>query len=125
MAAVVGTLLNVTISGVTFPVAGDADASHILSRFEKTVLPTSGRSVMQMTKRVPALESLVLLTTPLEAENLRNFANSTEWLNYSFTLADGSSYSSVGTINLENRETATGRTTISMFPEVDWVLFAA
>lgn len=121
----VGTLRNVMIEGNTYLAAADVAVSHILSQYEKAMIPTSGKAVMQMTKRIPAAESVVLITTAQEAEQLRNFANSTELLNMSFTLVTGDSYSARGTIELENRETDTGRTTIQMLPEEDWVLFAA
>jgi hypothetical protein len=119
----VGTLRNVMIEGITYLAAADVAVSHVLSQFEKAMIPTSGPAVMQMTKRITAAESMVLITTASEAEQLRNFANSTELLNMSFTLASGASYATRGTIELENRETDTGRTTIQMLPEEDWVLF--
>lgn len=121
----VGTLRNVMIEGITYLAAADVAASQILSKYEKAMIPTSGRAVMQMIKRIPTTESIVIITTPAEAEQIKNFANSTELLNMSYTESDGSVNSARGTINLENRETDTGRTTISMLPEDDWVLFAA
>jgi hypothetical protein len=123
--AVVGSLLNAMIEGITYPAAGDVDVSHILSKFENNMIPSSGDAIPQMIKRVAAAESMVLLTDANQAEQLKNFANSTEILNMSFTLADGSSYACQGRIELENRETATGRTTIKMMPVNDWTLFAA
>jgi hypothetical protein len=119
----VGTLRNVMIEGITYLAAADVAVSHIISQYENAMIPTSGRAVLQKTKRIPAAESMVLITTAGEADQIKNFANSTELLNMSFTLASGASYSTRGQIEFENRETDTGRTTIQMLPEEDWVLF--
>jgi hypothetical protein len=121
----VGTLRNVMIDGITYPAAGDIDVSHILTKFEKEMIPTSGKAVMKLTARIPAAESVVLITSAQQAEQLKNFANSIETISMSFTLASNDTYMSTGTIELESRETATGRTNIQMLPDEDWVLFAA
>lgn len=119
----VGTLRNVMINGVSYDAAADVAVSHILSQYENSRIPTSGRSVPQKIKRVATAESMVLITSAGEAEQLKNYAESTEELQLSFTLADNATYSAVGTIEFENRETDTGRTTIQMMPDTDWVLF--
>lgn len=120
----VGTLRNVTLEGITYLAAADVAVSQILSKYEKAMIPTSGRAVMQMTKRIPAAESVVLITTEDEAEQLKNFANSTEEIQMQYTTAKNKTYMAVGTIEFENRETDTGRTTIQMLPNDDWVLFS-
>jgi hypothetical protein len=120
----VGTIRNVMINGVTYSAAADIDISHILSEYENARIPTSGKSIRQMTKRVPAAESVVLITSAAEAEQLRFNAESTDDLQLSFTLVDGSTYMALGSIELENRETATGRTTLQLQPDSPWVLFS-
>jgi hypothetical protein len=123
--AVVGTLRNVIIEGVPYRAAGDVDVSHILTKYEVSMIPTSGSAEKSMVARIPAAESMVLITTAQEAEQLKNYSEAIDFLNMSFELADGSSYATQGTIEFENRETATGRTTIQMLPRDDWTLFAA
>lgn len=125
MGNVVGTPRNIMIEGITYRLAADVNISQILSIYENTMIPTSGPAMLQKMKRTSNFESVVLLTNPEEADQIKLFADSTELLNMSVTLADGSSYATRGQINFENRETDTGRTTIVIMPEEDWVLFAA
>jgi hypothetical protein len=119
----VGTMRQFMVEGITYPIAADAAASQILSKFENSLIPTSGKSVRQMTKRVPAVESFALITTEGEADQLKQFSESVEWLRLSYTTAKGASYSALGQVEFENRETDTGRTTLQLLPEEDWVLF--
>lgn len=119
----VGTMRSFMIAGVTYRIAGDAAASQILSKFENTMIPTSGKAMRQMTARIPAVESFVLITSEGEAEQLRNIANAVQLVNMSYTTASGAEYTTTGTIEFENRETDTGRTTLQLLPEEDWVLF--
>lgn len=119
----VGTMRQFQLDGISYPIAADAAASQILSKFEKAMIPTSGKAVMQMTKRIPAVESFVLVTTEGEADQLRQFAESTKLFNMSYTTAKGSTYTARGTIEFENRETDTGRTTLQLLPEDEWTLF--
>jgi len=123
MGNVVGTPRNLMIEGITYRFAADVNISQMLSIYENVMLPSSGDAMLQKTKRTPNFESVTLLTNPEEADQIKRFADSTDLLNMSVTLADGSTYSARGQINFENRETDTGRATIVIMPENDWVLF--
>jgi hypothetical protein len=125
MGRVVGTPRNMMIEGITYTFAADANVTMTLSIYENVMLPTSGSGMLQKTKRTPTAESVVLITTTGEADQIRRFAEATELLNMSVTLADGSAYACRGQIELENRETDTGRTTIQVLPEEEWTLFEA
>ena len=70
----------------------------------------------KMTRRVPTMESVVLMTDPSEAEALRAVAESLADATIAVELADGSTYRTSGKINYENWETEENRSAIVIIP---------
>lgn len=115
-----GTLRSVKINGVSYRVAGDVDASQILSGWEVTSTPTSGAPMYKYTKRNEDVESIDLITNADERIILAGVAESLDSVTLSFTTAGKDTYDSVGKINLDAHGHADNKTPIKMLPAKKW-----
>jgi hypothetical protein len=120
---IVGSLRDFQVNGISYRVAFDANLTEIFTKFENSLIATSGLSMRKMMKRVPSREGMVLITNSAEREQLKLFAESTEDLEMSYTTAAGDTYSAVGTFEIENNESEENRTTLQLLPNDDWTLF--
>ena len=111
-----GTVRRVTINGATYDVPADINITFNRSSFTTEGVATSGRTMYKMTRRVPTMESVVLMTDPSEAEALRAVAESLADATIAVELADGSTYRTSGKINYENWETEENRSAIVIIP---------
>jgi hypothetical protein len=111
-----GTVRKVVINGVTYDVPADANITFNRASFEKEGIATSGKTMTKMTRRVPTMESVTLITTPDEMEELNDVAESIADATVSVELADGSVYKTSGQINYENYESEEGKSTITIIP---------
>jgi len=111
-----GTIRKATIDGVSYDVPADINITFNRSEYEKEGIPTSGRTLIKRTRRVPTMESVVFMTTPSEMENLKNVSDGLADVPISVTLADGTTYRTVGQINYESYETEEGRSTCTIIP---------
>jgi hypothetical protein len=118
-----GSNRGVSIEGVPFRVAADANFTETISEFEKEVIATSGRGMTKYTKRVPMRESVVLITNASERESLVAFSDSKEDLKLSYTNAAGDTYQCEGALEIENNETEENRTTCKLLPVNSWTSF--
>lgn len=112
----VGTIRKIVINGVTYDVPNDINITFNRSSFETEGTATSGKTMIKKTRRVPTLESVVLMTTPAEMEELNSVAEGLADATFSVELADGTVYKSTGQINYENYETEEGKSTITFIP---------
>jgi len=106
----------VVINGATYDVPADINITFNRSSFTTEGVATSGRTMYKMTRRVPTMESVVLMTDPSEAEALRAVAESLADATIAVELADGSTYRTSGKINYENWETEENRSAIVIIP---------
>ena len=120
---IAGSLREVQINGISYRAMADVNVTETFTRWENSQMPTSGTAMRKMVRRIPLRESVVLATNAAEREQLKLFAESSEDLEMSYTNAAGDTYSSIGTIEIENNETEENRTTIQMLPVDDWTLF--
>ena len=111
-----GTVRKVVINGATYDVPADINITFNRSSFTTEGVATSGRTMYKMTRRVPTMESVVLMTDPSEAEALRAVAESLADATIAVELADGSTYRTSGKINYENCETEENRSAIVIIP---------
>jgi hypothetical protein len=111
-----GTIRKLTIDGVSYDVPADINITFNRSSFETEGVPTSGRTMFKMTRRVPTMESVVLMTDPAEAEALKNVAEGLADIPISVELADGSTYRTTGKIFYENWETEENRSAVTVIP---------
>ena len=124
MSDVVGSILSVNIAGLTLNAASDANITETGGTIENDAIATSGVNMRKMTKRVDVKEGVSLITNADEFETLKVLAQGTVDFPMSYTQANGDTYrTGLGWIELENRETEEGKTTIKMFPRKQFDLF--
>jgi hypothetical protein len=111
-----GTVIKVVINGVSYDVPADINITFNRSSFTIEGVPTSGKTVMKYTRRVPTMEGVVLMTSPAEAEELNNVSETLSDVTIAVELADGSTYRTTGRINYENMETEEGRSSVIIIP---------
>lgn len=122
---VVGSVVGMTLEGIAFRVASDANVTFIFTKYENSMVATSGDSMRKMIKRVPAMESLVLVCNGAELVELKSFAEQIDDVKFSVTFASGDTWKSQGGIEIENIETEEGRVTVQLQPREDWTPFLA
>jgi hypothetical protein len=122
---ITGTLRKVTLDGVTFDVMADTNVTEVGSAWQNEAVPTSGRNLKKMTRRVEAREGVVLACNGSEREVLKDLAERTADFPMSYETAAGDVYRATGWIEFENRETEEGRATIQMHPRNGWESFLA
>lgn len=111
-----GTLQGVTLDGLSLDVKEEADITINHSPFVTEGVPSSGRTMFKMTIRNPNIEGVPLLTSPDEADRLKELAKSLQSFPMAMTLADGSVLRGTGRINYENWTTADNISTIQLIP---------
>ena len=111
-----GTVRRVVINGVTYDVPADINITFNRSSFTLEGVATSGKTMMKYTRRVPTMESVILMTNPAEAEELNNISETLADVTIAVELADGSVYRTTGRINYENMETEENRSSIMIIP---------
>ena len=123
-----GTIRKLVLNGVSYDVPADINITINLSSFEIEGIPTSGRTMHKMTRRVPTMEGVVLITNPSEADTLKNLAEGLADITMSVELAGGDTYKATGKINYENFETEENRSSLTLIPgktKNAWTLFKA
>ena len=69
-----GTILKVTIAGVTYRALGDTNVNLVPSQFKNEMVPTSGGNMLKKTKQVRTLSNVTLACNSVEVEALRAIA---------------------------------------------------
>lgn len=120
-----GTLKSVTIDSVAYDVAADVNVTQKGSNVESEMMPSSGRAMRKLTRRVEEIEGVVLICNDLEFVTLKASAEKLEPFGMSLTNGAENTWSTVGAIEFESRDSDTNRATIKMQPTSagGWVLF--
>lgn len=120
--SVSGTPRRVTLDGVTYNVAADANFSQT-PPVEKEGVRHTGGTMMKSTLAVGQVESVTLIVTSAQNAQLEELLQRNVNFPMSYELASGDVYRSVGQINLDNRETEENRRDATLIPDGDWVPF--
>ncbi|MCK5127579.1 MAG: hypothetical protein KAR42_15085 [candidate division Zixibacteria bacterium] len=120
-----GSIRKVTLDGTAFDVFADSNFSETITRFENDRIPTSGRNIKKMTRRVPKVESVVLAANGEEKQVLILLGETTVDFPMSYETAGGDVYRTTGSIEVENRETEELRATVQLHPSTHWNPFLA
>jgi hypothetical protein len=110
---------------VPFNLSADADIAELFSLFEKEMLATSGDGMLKMTRRIPALIGVPLVCNPTEMGQLVVWANQIDDITMGYVDAGGNLFSATGHINIQQRQTQTGVTTIDLLPRGEWTTVLA
>lgn len=114
-----GTVRKVLIDGISYDAAGDADLNETLTKFENSLIITSGKAVIKQEKRAQLVEDVVLITDGNARQRLTSFADDGGEGPMSYTNRAGDVARFTGTINVDNNQTMESRTTISFLPTED------
>lgn len=117
---ITGTPRKFTVEGQPFRLAADVNITQTISRWENSMIPTSGVSMRKMVRRVTIREGFVLIVNADEIVDMKAYAEQIDDTKISYTNADLSEYKCEGVIEIENVETEEGRMTIQVHPRDDW-----
>ena len=120
--SVSGSPRRVTLDGVTYNVAADANIAQTPPVENEGVRHTGG-TMMKKTLAVGQVESVTLIVTSAQNAGLEDLAKRNVNFPMSYELASGDVYRAVGQINLDNRETEENRRDLTLIPDGDWNLF--
>jgi len=118
-----GSNRKFTAEGISFRVAADANFTEMISKFENSMIATSGKNMRKMVKRVTSREGVVLVTNAAERDVLKSFAEQLDPVAFTYTNAAGDKYRCTGSLEIENNETEENRTTCQVLPDEDWTTF--
>lgn len=121
----VGSLRKVVLDGTTYDVMSDTNINFKPSNYEIEGVPTSGKNMMKMTKRVKTVESCDLGVNVDEMTELSGKSDGLADITMAFELADGSTYRGTGRIHIDSYESETGKMTLTLIPVGDWTPFPA
>ncbi len=122
---VAGSIRKLTLDGIPFDVNADANISEVGSKFENSILPTSGRGMRKMMKRTEDREGVVVACNGDERDILRELADRPTDFPLSYETAAGDVYRTTGFIEFENRETEENKASLKLFPRKEWQPFIA
>lgn len=125
MSDTAGSNRSLQIEGIPFRIAADANLSKILTKYENSMIPTSGISMRKVIRRTTALEGLIIIANGAEQENLKSFAESLNDLQINYTTAGCDTYRTVGTISIDAAETEENRVNTTVHPRDDWKAYIA
>lgn len=117
-----GTPRKVTLDGVTYNVASDANFSQTPPVSNEGVRHTGG-TLIKKTLMVGQVESVTLIVNGAQNASLEELADRNVNFPMSYELASGDVYRAVGQINLDNRETEETRRDITLIPDGGWQPF--
>jgi len=115
-----GSLNKLSIDGIPFDVAGDADLSEVFSRYTNSIVPTSGTDTISQEARAREVTGVVVVVKPGDKSLLASIADSGDVVSLSYTHRDGTRYAGQGNINIENNQTMQNRTSMSLLPVGEW-----
>lgn len=119
-----GSLRKVTIDGIPYNVAADANVA-LNARLEKESIPHSGGNMTKRTLAAAMAEAVKLIVTPSEYNVLEGQAEADGDIPMSYEMADGSSFKSQGEINLGPYQTDDSSCEVTFLTSTgEWEIFA-
>jgi hypothetical protein len=125
MSDTAGSIESVTIEGIFFRVAADANISRVPTSKEISKIATSGNAMTKAMKRIQSIEGLVFVLNGAEGSQLEAFADAVDDKQCVITYASGDNYQALCGINLESHESEENRYTASFHPSDRWTPFLA
>lgn len=119
-----GTPRRVTLDGLTLNVAFDANFSQTPPVTTDGIRHTGG-TMMKRTINTAQVESVTVITTGSQDDQLIELSKRTVNFPMSYEDAAGNVYRAKGQVNLDNRETEEGRRDITLIPDGGWKSFLA
>lgn len=125
MSDVTGSIVSVTLDGMSYNAAADANLSAVGSQYEVSAIATSGAAMKKMVKRVETVESVNLIVNGDEKAALKALAELTIDVTMAYTEASGDVYFGLGFFEFVKRDTEDGKAELKLFPRNGWEPFLA
>ena len=116
-----GTPRKITLDGITYNWAGDADVTESPEQ-QIEGIATSGQTMFKRTKMVPTVEGEIIVEDG-DFENIKSSAAKIDPFPMSYENSDGSIYRATGLISYENRTSSENRVPVTLIPESVWTPF--
>jgi len=120
-----GSIIQVSIDGVSYDVFADADFDITPPLYKNEGVATSGRNIIKRTKQVQEVKSVALACNGKERDQLTQIAESGTDRTLAYKTAAGDSYKATGKIDFEKWNNQESKATISMIPRTKWTFFGA
>ncbi len=125
---IAGTLRALQLDGASFNMPADIDMAESVEQ-ETEGMPTTGDTMFKVLLKVPIREGVVVSCNDDDWEVLQSLARRAKQnlpaYPCSYTSAAGSSYMGDAHINIESRQTAENKATITLIPKNTWSAFVA
>ncbi|MCK5219321.1 hypothetical protein KAR10_07360, partial [bacterium] len=106
--SVAGSIRKLTLDGVTFLMAGDADINTKFSDYESEVIATSGEGKRKMVKRPQIADGVDVTVNAAEKVLLIALANRTDSYTLAYNDASNDLYTSEGGISIDDSSSQDG-----------------
>lgn len=123
MPDVSGSSKKLTLDGVTFRLAMDADINTKHGRFESELIATSGKPMRKMTGRPQIADGVDVTLNASELILLIALSNRTDDYTLSYKDAAGNLWTNSGSISIDDTSTQDGKATIKILANDDWEPF--
>ncbi len=120
----VGTLRSVTIAGPSYPVAADADISVDFTEFNVEGIATSDTPIFKYTKKTETAETIPLMLSMDQLQELRDLFAAQRDVTIGFTTANDALVTSTGRFSLGKWTSAEGRCETTLIPVAPWAIFS-
>lgn len=119
-----GSARKGTIAGIPFNIKADADLSKT-PRITVEGIAHSGGVLIKETLEPGQVEAISAILTPSEYETLEGIRDSGDIVPMSYTLGDGSTYTTDGRFHLSEYTSQELTCEITFFPVKEWTTFSA
>lgn len=117
-----GTPRKVTLDGVTYNVAADANFTQNPG-IEKEMIRHTGGNTPKSTLMTESVEGVDLIVDGNQYEDLKELGKRNISFPMSYELESGDVYRATGQISLSARESETTKCTVTLLPDFDWKPF--
>ena len=111
-----GSTRSLSIEGIEFGVAADADINSILSKWEKEVLMSSGSPMVKLTTVNQSKKGFDVLADAEEKEQLKAFSESFDDLKIVYKDAAGNEFHCQATISLGESTSQDNKVPVDVYP---------
>lgn len=118
-----GTLRGLFIAGPRYEVAADADISVDFTEFDVEGLATSGRPIFKYTKKTETAETIPLMLSMAQLEELRNLFADRVDVTLGFVTAGDVLVTTTGRFSLGKWTSAEGRVETTLIPVAPWAIY--
>jgi len=116
-----GTINSLSLDGLPFDVAGDADFSVTLTEFENTMTATSGEGSLSQEKRIREVDGVDIVAKSGDDSLLAKMADSGRIdIDMTYVTRGGDTYQGLGSFNVDKKQTKKGIISIKLLPVGEW-----